>query len=78
MGDVNRGLYQKFEVTRTDGQSEPGKKHDGCRYFVLDVDHDEFADEALRIYAQQCRRKYPMLADDITTLRAELQRKVRP
>ena len=34
MGDTARGLYDKFIVTRTDGTSEPGKKHDGCRYFV--------------------------------------------
>lgn len=74
MGDPTRGLYHKFDVTRTDGTSAPGQKHDGCRYFVLDIDHDPFADECLQIYAQRCRREYPLLADDITTLRIEKNR----
>lgn len=67
--DKDRGLYRKFNVTRTDGSSAPGGKHQNCRYFVLDLDHDPFADEALRIYAQQCRREFPTLAEDITDLR---------
>lgn len=29
--DKQLGLYQKFNVSRTDGQSEPGKKHFGCK-----------------------------------------------
>ncbi len=69
MGDTTRGLYDKFIVTRTDGTSEPEKKHDGCRYFVLDVTHDPFADAALQAYARACRREYPLLSEDITTLR---------
>ncbi len=69
MGDKTRGLYDKFTVTRTDGQSEPGQKHDGCQYFVLDVTHDPFADETLQTYANVCRREYPLLAKDITTMR---------
>ena len=32
------GLYHKFNVERTDGTSEPGKRHHGCDYFVLDSD----------------------------------------
>lgn len=71
MGDKSRGLFHKFDVTRADGTSAPGQKHGGCRYFVLDIDHDPFADECLRIYAQQCRREYPLLAEDITSLRIE-------
>jgi hypothetical protein len=67
--DKDRGLYHKFDVTRTDGSSAPGGKHENCRYFVLDLDHDPFADECLRIYAQQCRRNFPTLADDITSIR---------
>lgn len=69
MGDKRRGLYEKFTVTRTDGTSAPGGKHDGCRYFVLDVTHDPFADAALQAYATACRRDYPLLAEDITTMR---------
>ena len=57
--------FYKFIVSRTDGTSAPGGKHEKCRYFVLDIDHDPFAREAVRIYAQQCRNDYPLLANDI-------------
>lgn len=70
MGDRSRGLYNKFTVARTDGQSAPGEKHDECEYFVLDLTHDEFAAAALRAYADACEGQYPMLAAD---LRAKLQ-----
>ena len=66
--DYNRGLYRKFEVKRTDGSSEPGKKHAHCRYFVLDVDHDQFSEPALKAYADACREKFPKLAEDIDGL----------
>ncbi len=60
-----RGLYQKFNVTRTDGSSAPAGKHEGCDYFVLDVTHDPFAAVALRAYADACREEYPHLSDDM-------------
>ncbi len=63
------GLYEKFEVTRTDGRSAPGEKHDGCEYFVLDLDHDPHALPALKAYEDSCRADYPALADDIQTTR---------
>ena len=59
------GLYSKFLVTRTDGKSEPGQKHEGCEYFVLDLDHDPHAYAALRAYRSSCRREYPKLAEDL-------------
>lgn len=65
MGDPTRGLYHKFNVTRTDGTSEPGGKHDGCDYFVLDLTHDAFALPALIAYERACRAQFPMLADDL-------------
>lgn len=65
MGDPTRGLYVKFNVTRTDGQSEPGRKHDGCDYFVLDLTHDPHAIPALAAYAKSCRSAYPLLARDL-------------
>ncbi len=61
MGDTTRGLYEKFEVVRTDGKP----RHDGCRYFVLDLDCDKHADAALKAYAESCREEYPQLAADI-------------
>lgn len=65
MGDKTRGLYRKFQVTRTDGSSGPGGKHVGCDYFVLDLTHDEFALEALAAYAFACKDKYPLLHADL-------------
>lgn len=65
MADQERGLYRKFDIKRTDGSSEPGGKHHGCAYFVLDLTHDEFAIPALRAYAAACREKFPALAADI-------------
>ncbi|MGD0485105.1 MAG: hypothetical protein ABSB58_10735 [Gemmatimonadales bacterium] len=59
------GLYQKFVVERVDGRSAPGEKHDGCRYFVLDLDHDKFAVPALRSYAMACRAELPRLSADL-------------
>lgn len=63
--DIGQGLFQKFEVRRTDGSSEPGGKHEGCEYFVLDTDHDEFAAAALAAYANACQATHPLLARDL-------------
>jgi hypothetical protein len=60
-----RGLYEKFRVERTDGKSAPGEKHDGCHYFVLDLDHDEFAGAALKAYAEACKDQYPALSVEL-------------
>jgi hypothetical protein len=65
MGDKSRGLYNKFTVTRTDGTSRPGRKHDGCEYFVLDLTHDKHAKAALLAYAKSCRLEYPLLSEDL-------------
>lgn len=71
MGDRSRGIYHKFDVTRTDGSSEPGGKHHGCFYFVLDLDHDPHAKAALQAYADSCRADYPKLADDLCNMVVE-------
>lgn len=63
--DTGQGLFQKFEVRRTDGSSEPGGKHEGCEYFVLDTDHDPHAAAALRAYAAACKKTHPLLARDL-------------
>lgn len=65
MGDKTRGLYEKYTVTRNDGSSEPGGKHHGCEYFVLDLTHDPHASAALRAYADSCAADYPLLAADL-------------
>lgn len=65
MGDKNKGLYGKFAVQRMDGSDQPGGKHHGCEYFVLDLSHDPHAEPALRAYAFSCRHEYPLLSDDL-------------
>jgi hypothetical protein len=59
------GLYRKFKVTRTDGSHRVGGKHEGCEYFVLDVDHDKHAMPALAAYAESAADEYPQLAADL-------------
>jgi hypothetical protein len=65
MNDTERGLYGKYRVERTDGSSEPGRKHHNCWYFVLDVRHDKHAVAALKAYIESCRTEYPELAADL-------------
>ncbi|MBY6032151.1 hypothetical protein KUV59_03150 [Marinobacter daepoensis] len=60
-----QGLYGKFLVRRVDGSDLPGGEHHGCKYFVLDVDHDKYAAAALGTYASQCEQEYPLLAKDL-------------
>lgn len=58
------GIYHKFNVSRVDGTDQPGQKHDGCQYFVLDLTHDKHAPAAMAAYAASCRENYPALAAD--------------
>ncbi len=74
MGDKTKGLCGKFNVTRIDGKSQPGEKHHGCRYFVLDYDCDPFAIPALRAYAKACEIEYPLLAADLNGICAEREK----
>lgn len=60
-----QGIFEKFRVGRTDGSDAPGGKHHGCRYFVLDLDHDQHAPAGMRGYAADCRDTHPVLADEI-------------
>lgn len=61
--DRERGLYQKYEVTRL---NDPEGKHDECRYLVLDPQHDLLAYYALGAYAYQASlHGYPALSEDI-------------
>jgi hypothetical protein len=65
MGDKRRGLYRKYDITRTDGRSAAGEKHYLCDYFVLDLKHDPYARKALLAYAEACRSRYPILSSDL-------------
>ena len=63
--DAHRGIYEKFTIKRTDGRHRKGEKHHGCRYFVLDLTHDEHAAVALLAYASSCADDFPVLAVDL-------------
>lgn len=60
-----QGIFRKFDVRRVDGSDAPGGKHHGCRYFVLDMDHDQHAPLALRAYAASCAESHPQLSADL-------------
>lgn len=64
----NPGLHSKYTVTRSDGRSAPGQKHERCQYFVLDLNHDPFAIAALQAYMEACKPTMPELAADIKHL----------
>jgi len=63
--DQERGIYEKYIVKRGDGRSEPGQRHYGCNYFVLDLTHDRFARKALLQYAEDCKVLFPELSKDL-------------
>ncbi len=67
-------IYMKYDVARTDrAEEDPASKHfGGCRYFVLDVDHDPYAAAGLLGYAAACRETHPQLAQAIYDLAAGL------
>ena len=57
-----KGLYNKFVVQRTDGSSEPGRKHANCEYFVIDLTHDP---SLATHVADACESTRPVLARDL-------------
>ncbi len=70
MSDPTKGVMHKYDVQRTDGSSKPGGKHELCAYFVLDLEHDEFAFAALAAYAAARKVKFPKLAEDLEAILA--------
>lgn len=63
MQNKTAGLFRKFKVERT---SDPEEKHDNCRYFVLDPQHDSLARISLVGYSRIARDNgFIALADDI-------------
>lgn len=62
-GERGQGLLGKYEVQRVDDDQG---KHDECRYFVLDPQHDPIARKALRSYANEAYAEgYETLALDL-------------
>lgn len=65
MSKKTDGLHAKFRVERIT-ESSRGIDHSGCRYFVLDPQHDDMAYAALAYYAEIARAQgYVPLADDL-------------
>lgn len=64
---------QKYIVKRTDGSHKRGRKHEACRYFVLDLAHDKFSIPALRAYAGSCAVEFPQLSADLHRLIEQLE-----
>lgn len=61
--DTELGLYSKYEVKRI---ADAEGKHEECRYFVLDPQHDKIARKALKEYAYEARQiGYFALANDL-------------
>lgn len=69
--DEQLGVYRKYNVERTDGSSKPGGKHEDCRYYVLDLDHDPHAYPALMAYIESCQEQFPGLAADLRRIIGE-------
>jgi len=64
-GCLAEGLYEKYVVKRTDGSDQPGGRHHGCRYFVLDLTHDPSARHAARIFAEDIEGSRPRLSAEL-------------
>lgn len=78
MPSKTEGLIHKYDVRRVDGTDQPGGKHEECRLFVLDIDHDPNARRALMVYAREVRRDGSFdLADDLDRLLAGFPEKPR-
>ena len=60
MSEADKGLYQKYYVSRTDG-----KERENAKYFVLRYDECPKARMALRLYATLQEKDYPQLAVDV-------------
>lgn len=61
--EKERGLEPRYRVEKI---NDPTGKHDACRYFVLDPQHDPMARVALLVYEREARRNgYFDLADDL-------------
>lgn len=77
MSDNTKGLYDKFRVERNDGGNAPGRKHHGCQYFPLDLNHDPHAVPALRAYADSCEAENPTLAGELREKALELENRLK-
>lgn len=66
--ELHLGLYEKFYVTRNDGSTDPGGRHEHCEHFVLDLTHDAAARAAARCYADLIEIDNALLASELRQL----------
>jgi hypothetical protein len=58
----HKGLEARYLVKKINDEAG---KHDNCRYFVLDPQHDDAALQALNHYANTVVYNHPELAEDL-------------
>ena len=56
------GLESRYNVSKL---NDPTGKHEECRYFVLDPQHDLYALQALKYYARIVEKAEPELSADL-------------
>ncbi len=61
----DQSIYHKFNVRRTDGKDDPGQKHDGCDYLIVDLNHDEQALAILDFAAYRYASTRPTYAESL-------------
>jgi hypothetical protein len=65
MSNTDSGLEARYEVRKL---NDPTGKHEDCRYFVLDPQHDPIARRALLEYAREAHDAgYVELSHDLMT-----------
>lgn len=64
MPDVDKGMFNKYEVKRIDGKSD----RENCQYFVLDLCHDPYAKPALQAYIDALPQEFELLKNDLIKL----------
>jgi hypothetical protein len=62
MTPKKRGLYDKYEVRKIRGETDPG-----AQYFVLRIDTDPSAQFALWAYIRDMRRRDEAFANELQT-----------
>lgn len=68
MPSSDKGLYNKYQCSRTDGKDQPGGPKEGAVYFPLDIHHDIYARRAAAFYADCVEDRHPKLARELRQL----------
>jgi len=66
---AENGLYDKYTITKTDGSPVD----ENAVYFVLRLDTDRHAQQAISAYIHSVQWENPQLADDLIALLRKVQ-----